>query len=229
MHNSAYNVVVDLGLQDVVVNYLAHAFLADTLPETRVGQVAADCLRQPEVLQLLPAVRRGVMQHRHVDSYTDRHAVVHRAIARISERWGWFASIVLDVYFDHLLARNWPSFCETPLHEYLPTLYADLLRGQAWLPEKAAGTVRWLVDENVMDTYRTLAGIENALGRVTRIIRKRMPERSMNLVEAMPDLAVHDDALNHDFQEFFPQLMRFSQEWLILNPISSFTPVLKIG
>lgn len=200
------------------MNYLAHALLAEPTPESRMGNVIADCLRQPDLAHLPADVVRGVMQHRAVDAFTDRHPVVHRAIARLSERWGWFTGIILDVYFDHLLAVSWDRHFPVSLGQFVFEVSTDLRATAGGLPERAAFTARWLVESGVMATYATREGITAALERVTHIIRRRIPERAIDLAEAMPDLTARHQQLTDDFAEFFPQLVARSKEWAATTP-----------
>lgn len=189
------------------MNFLAHALLAEPTPESRLGNVLADCLRQPDLATLPARVVAGVKQHRAVDAFTDRHPVVHRAISRMSERWGWFTGIILDVYFDHLLATSWDRYCPVPLSQFVYEVGADLRETAKYLPEGAAMTAGWLADSGVMATYETADGIEAALARVTLILRRRIPQRPVDLTDAMPDLRTHHTKLAEDFAEFFPQLV----------------------
>lgn len=155
----------------------------------------------------------GVKRHRAVDAFTDRHPVVYRAIARMSERWGWFTGIILDVYFDHLLAISWEKYCPVPLGQFVFEVGADLRATAGCLPEGAAMTARWLAGSGVMATYAEVAGIEAALARVTLILRRRIPQRPVDLTDAMPDLRTHHAALVDDFAEFFPQLVAASAKF----------------
>lgn len=193
------------------MNYLAHALLAEPTPESRLGNVLADCLRQPDLANLPPAVVDGVKQHRAVDAFTDRHPVVNRAISRLSERWGWFTGIILDVYFDHLLALSWDRYSPVPLNQFVFELATDLRATAACLPDGAAEVARWLAGSGVLATYAELDGIEAALARVTLILRRRIPQRPVDLTDAMPDLRTYHPALVEDFAEFFPQLIRASR------------------
>jgi len=125
------------------MNFLAHALLAEPTPESRLGNVLADCLRQPDLATLPAGVVAGVKQHRAVDAFTDRHPLVHRAIGRISERWGWFTGIILDVYFDHLLAVRWDRYCPVPLGQFVFEVGTDLRATAGCLPDGAAMTAGW--------------------------------------------------------------------------------------
>lgn len=203
---------------NVGVNHLAHLLLAEPTPESRVGNLAADFVQHREIAALSDGIRRGIKQHQQVDSFTDRHPAVQRGIRRLSERWGWFTGIILDVYFDHLLATSWATYCPVPLDQFAFEVNADLLSAAHLLPPAAAESIRHIARMNRIVTYRELTGVETALVRLTHIIRQRMPQRAVELVEAMPDLATHREWLEVDFAEFFPQLVSFSVEWVSATP-----------
>jgi len=199
------------------VNHLAHLLLAEPTPESRLGNIAADYVWHREIAPLPDGVRRGIKQHQQVDSFTDRHPAVQRSIRRLNERWGWFAGIILDVYFDNLLATDWATYCPVPLEQFAFEVNADLLSVVHLLPDSAAESVRHITRTNRIVTYRGLDGIEAALVRLTYIIRQRIPQRAMDLTEAMPDLAANREWLEADFAAFFPELMAFSQKWCADN------------
>lgn len=196
------------------MNHLAHLVLAEPTPASRLGNLIADYTKPLEVAALPAAVRRGVMQHRAVDGYTDRHPAVHRAIGRLPDVWGWFKGIVMDVYFDHLLTRIWDEFDLPPLRAFVDELNRDLLTAVADAPEDAAESVRRIVSGDRLYRYRELAGVEAALRRITGIIRERMPTRAVDLVPALADLEATREPLTADFRAFFPDLRRFGESWL---------------
>lgn len=195
------------------MNHLAHLLLAEPTPESRLGNLVADYVDPRQVPGLPDPVRRGVMQHRQVDAFTDRHPAVFRGMARLPERWGWFKGILLDVYFDHLLAAGWTDYCPVPLPQFVSAVNADLLAVAGQAPPAAAASVRRIAGTDRLLTYTDLSGVEDALARITHILRERMPTRAVDLVEAVPDLTAARPGLEADFAEFFPQLVQFSTEW----------------
>ena len=195
------------------MNHLAHLVLAEPTPASRLGNLVADYLRPADVAALPADIRRGVMQHRAVDGFTDRHPAVNRCLALLPERWGWFKGIVVDVYFDHLLTRTWDEFGLPPLRAFVDDLNRDLMAAADAAPE-AFDDVKRIVSGDRLYGYRELAGVEGALRRLTGIIRDRMPTRAVDLVPALADLETAREGLTAEFREFFPDLRRFSADWL---------------
>ena len=87
------------------MNFLAHLHLADPDPGLMLGGIVADFARPPELAALPPEVQDGVRLHRMIDGFTDSHPVVRGSVARIAEKYHWFSGIVIDIYYDHILAR----------------------------------------------------------------------------------------------------------------------------
>jgi acyl carrier protein phosphodiesterase len=200
------------------MNHLAHLLLAEPTPESRVGNLAADYVWHREIAALPPAVQRGIKQHQQVDAFTDRHPAVQRSLRRLNDRWGWFTGIIIDVYYDRLLALSWADHCPLRLERFAFEVNADLLSVAHLLPPSAEASVRRIAETNRIVTYRDLSGIEAALVRLTWVIRQRIPQRAVELVESLPDLAANHVALAEDFAEFWPQLAAFSKGWCEANP-----------
>jgi acyl carrier protein phosphodiesterase len=176
-----------------------------------LGGVVADFARNPEVAALPPDVRAGVRLHRLVDGFTDRHPVVHRSITRVAARAGWFAGVVIDIYFDHLLARDWARYSPEPLPAFARRAYRTLEDRFAVAPPAAQGFIRSFVDNDLIAKYATPDGIAETLARVSRAIAVRIPKRAVWLPDALPDLAAADADLAADFAAFYPELIAFAE------------------
>jgi acyl carrier protein phosphodiesterase len=161
------------------VNFLAHLHLADGDPGDMTGGVAADFVRNPQLHLLAPDVLRGVKLHRLIDGYTDRHPVTLRSISRISRQMGWYSGIVIDIYYDHILAREWARYSTEPLSAFAARSYAVLDAGHGGLPDDARDFIRRFVDEDRLNRYATRDGIEDTLARVSVVIANRIPTRAM--------------------------------------------------
>ena len=197
------------------MNFLAHLYLSDDKPEAMVGNLVADFIKGPALELLPPGVQAGVQQHRSVDAFTDRHPVVMRSIARIGKTWGWFSGIIIDVYYDHVLARDWGRYAEVPLRAFVDRAHAVIRDHAEFMPEEAREYALRFVETDRMMSYAEPdgSGVEEALRRLSDRIAVRIPKRAVPLQDAMPDLrAAHPD-LAADFHEFFPDAIRLASGW----------------
>jgi len=192
------------------VNFLAHLHLADPDPGLMLGGIVADFARNPEVAALPEGVQAGVRLHRLIDSYTDSHPVVRGSVGRIAEKYHWFSGIIIDIYYDHILARDWGRYSAEPLADFAGRAYALLDQALPLAPEESARFIRSFIDDDRLARYATPEGIEDTLARVSRRIAGRIPKNAIRLERAMPDLLAKDDRLSADFHAFYPELMGFA-------------------
>jgi acyl carrier protein phosphodiesterase len=192
------------------VNFLAHLHLSDGTPGSMLGGVVADFVKGPAVAALPADVREGVRLHRLIDGFTDRHPIVQRSVGRLGAKLGWFAGIVVDIYYDHVLARDWAAYSAEPLRAFADRAYAALEEHLAVVPDEAERFVRGFIDDDRLVRYATPDGIADTLARVSRRIARRIPNRAVRLELAMPDLLAADRELAADFHAFYPELVRFA-------------------
>ena len=117
------------------MNWLAHLLLSEPDVEARVGSVAADWVKGERRLAFSAGVQSGFALHRVVDHFTDTHAVVARSLARIQSPYKRYAGVLVDVFYDHFLARNWPLFCAQPMRAFIDEVYAAIAAHEPQLPE----------------------------------------------------------------------------------------------
>lgn len=174
------------------------------------GGIVADYLKQPQVLLLPADVQEGVRLHRSIDSYTDSHIVVRRSIGRLSANWQWFSGIIVDIYYDHILARDWTRYSAEPLKSFTQRAYRVFEDLMPLVPDDAAANIRRLIETDRLMMYTSADGIEDTLARVSDRIEARMPKHARRLEGAMPDLLANVAGLSADFHLFYPELMRFA-------------------
>lgn len=185
-----------------------------------LGGIVADFVYNRDVPLLPESVQQGVRLHRFVDAFTDRHAVVLKSVSRMSAKLGWFTGIVIDIYYDHILARDWSRYSIEPLDTFARRAYRHLggayaqtpLEGQPFTPPEAQHFIRRFIDNDVLVDYATTDGITRAFERVSRVIAERIPKKAVWLPDAMPDLLAADADLAADFHTFYPELFAFASE-----------------
>src|SRR5215831_13515757 len=99
------------------MNWLAHAFLSKPDIEFCLGNLLAYLIRGRDRMAMTAAFLQGVRQHQAIDAFTDSHPVVQRSRARISG-YRHATGILVDVFYDHFLARDWNRHSTEPLEAF---------------------------------------------------------------------------------------------------------------
>jgi acyl carrier protein phosphodiesterase len=184
------------------MNWLAHLYLSEPNPRFRIGNLLPDLVPMSALSGLSPDLMRGVRQHRRIDAFTDTHPIVRRSISRVRPDFRRFGGILVDIFYDHFLAREWLSFSPTPLEIFIAEFYASFDACRSEIPSEAMVHLERIQQMNWLYSYREVSGIRTALDRLGLRLRRPVP-----LGEAISVLQENYDALYKDFCVFFPELI----------------------
>ena len=187
------------------MNYLAHAWLARHSDDALLGGLLGDFVfGQSALLDWPEPIRAEIVRHRRIDRYTDDHPAVVAARTRFGPLRR-YAGIVLDVYFDHCLARDWADYHAEPLPQFTGRVY-EVLAAQRELPERLAYIAPHMAAQDWLGSYREFAVLEQVIGGMSRRL-----SRPQLLAGAMSELERLYQPLSDDFREFYPQLQVFAR------------------
>ena len=186
------------------VNYLAHLYLAGDDPAAQVGNLMGDFIKGPIPESLSPGLAAGVRLHRRIDSYTDQHACFRVSRRRLASPLQRYGGIIVDVIYDHMLARKWANHHPQSLAEYAANVYRTLEAQRADMPPDMQRRVRGMIDTRLLEAYADEATVTAALDRIAQRLKRPVP-----LGAAGSDLSRDRAGFEADFEQFFPQLKAF--------------------
>ena len=195
-----------------MMNWLAHLLLAEDNPESRLGNLLGDLVKGVERKSLASSLQRGLRCHQAIDIFTDKHLIVKRSKKRINEKYRRYAGILIDVFYDYILANHWQDYSDIPLTKFTTTVYASWADHIDYLPAYAQGVIRRLIAEDWLSSSSSLEGIENTLVRISWKLSRRR-NRQFDLTPAKQELTLNYAELEQDFQQFFPQLISYIDNW----------------
>lgn len=187
------------------MNYLAHLLLADGSSQSLVGGLLGDFARGLDVSSLPPAMREALLAHRRIDAFTDAHPVVRQSRARVSAAFARFSGILVDVFYDHFLARHWGEYAREPLPGFARRVYGALREHERYLPPRLARVLPRMAAEDWLSGYAEIGNIGHALAGLERRFK-----RPTGLSRALGELTQNFEALSADFGRFFPELNAFA-------------------
>ena len=184
------------------MNWLAHLFLSEPNPAFRIGNLLPDLVGPSALSGLSSDYLRGVRQHRRIDSFTDAHPVFRRSISRLGPGFRRYGGILVDIFYDHFLTRQWPALSPTPLRPFTDEVYASFETHRDDIPSEAHAHLERMKSGNWLCAYGDFAGVALTLERISRRFRKPVP-----LANAVPVFERDYAGFQSDFRAFFPELM----------------------
>lgn len=188
------------------MNFLAHIYLSGEDEGITIGNFIADGIKGKQYKKYPLQIQKGILLHRGIDSFTDQHPTVRQSTKRLHENYGHYSGVIVDILYDHFLAKNWKNYHSQPLDEYVGEFYEILRKYFEILPTRIQRMMPYMIADNWLLSYATVEGISNILTQMNR----RTKERSkMNL--AVIELEQYYTEFETEFTYFFEELKTFSK------------------
>jgi acyl carrier protein phosphodiesterase len=195
------------------MNYLVHFLLAGDDDELRLGNLLGDVVKgRVERFAhrgVTERLRTGIQMHRTIDAFSDRHPAVHRSKQILAPAYGRLSGVIVDMFYDHVLARRWTEHHPRPLSVYTQDVYRTLRGNRHRMPAAVHPLIDAMTLGDWLQAYASQRGIERAL----RGMAARRPVAA-EIATAGRLLSDHFDRFSTDFDEFLPDLRARCAEFL---------------
>ncbi|HCR54256.1 MAG TPA: DUF479 domain-containing protein [Cytophagales bacterium] len=192
------------------MNFLAHVYLSGNDPQLMIGNFIGDFVKGRNLNDRYNAdIVKGIELHRAIDEFTDQHEVVLNSKVRLRPKYRHYSGVIVDMYYDHFLAKNWNDFHDISLQSFASQFYALLKENESILPKEVLYMMPYMIKGNWFVNYAQKDGIHRAL---TGMSRRTSFDSKMD--EAIEDLSKHYTLFENEFLDFFPSLKTFSNDWI---------------
>ena len=191
------------------MNYLAHLFLSGDDEDLMVGNFIADAIKGKQIDRFSAEIQRGVRLHRAIDTFTDAHEITKLSKARLSTEYRHYAGVIVDIYYDHFLAKNWSNYHHIPLADFTTKVYDMLENYQDILPDRITHMLQYMVPQNWLLNYAHYEGIDRVLNGMSR-----RTKFDSGMEHAINELKLYEELFENEFSLFFPQLQLFVEDEL---------------
>ena len=155
-------------------------------------------------------VQKGIILHRAIDTFTDAHPIFRQSTKKLHQKYHHYAGVIVDVLYDHFLAKNWNDYSDEKLEVFVARFYQSLRDNHTILSERAKEIMPYMIKHNWLLSYQTVDGI-------TRILTQ-MDGRTKNQSQmrfAANELCEFYTEFEKEFTIFFQELILFSKTKII--------------
>ena len=183
-------------------------FLSCKDPALMQGNFLGDFLNNQQVAKLPVTLQKGIVLHRAIDSFTDKHSDVKACTKRLRESQGKYVPVVIDVLFDYILHQNWERYSQDPFQDFETMVYINLMDGLEYYPSKMQKVTIAMVNDRFLSNYITIPGLTRTFNELI----KRSSFQS-NMSNAVTDLLKNIDFLDEKFNSFFPDIIAYTKKY----------------
>ncbi len=190
------------------MNFLAHIYLSGDNDLIKIGNFIADGIHgKPD--NFPPDVQKGIILHRAIDTYTDAHPVFRQGTKRLHAAYHHYAGVIMDIFYDHFLAKNWKDYSDVQLGEFVGAFYKSLKDNYNILTDRTKGMMPYMIEHDWLGSYATVEGI----GRILAQMDHRTKYRS-GMGKSTKELLEFYNEYEAEFAAFFADLENHVEEKL---------------
>jgi acyl carrier protein phosphodiesterase len=187
------------------MNFLAHIYLSGDNDLIKIGNFMADGIRGKHFESYPLEIQKGIILHRAIDTFTDANPIFRQSTKKLHENYHHYAGVIVDVFYDHFLAKNWTKYSDEKLDDFVERFYQSLQDNTALLSERTKGMMPYMIKQNWLVSYQTIEGINQIL---TQMDYRTKNESKMRF--ATNELSEFYSEFETEFTDFFKELILFS-------------------
>lgn len=185
------------------MNFLGHFYLSHHDSDLLIGNFIADFVKGKKYKDYPPRIAEGIMMHRHIDHFTDTHALVRQGRQRLFDKYRHYSGVIIDMYYDHFLANLWKDYSEISLISFSEKAYQTIESHFEVLPAKSQHMFPFMKKRNWLLAYATTNGLGQALTGMSKRINY-----DSKLEESIDELHEYYDLFKEEFQQFIVEIKK---------------------
>ena len=191
----------------IFMNFLAHIYLSGENDLVRIGNFVGDWIKGNEYKKFHPDIQKGILLHRSIDYFTDNHPTVRQSKSRFSEKYHKYSGIIIDILYDHFLAKEWDNFSCVELPQFTVQLSECLISNMHHFSKEIQEFIPRFMNRKWIESYVTIDGIEQVLKGMTR--HTSLPDKTDDAIRIFTD---NYTDFRNEFYSYFPLLINYIEE-----------------
>jgi acyl carrier protein phosphodiesterase len=125
----------------------------------------------------------------------------------LHKNYSHYSGVIVDILYDHFLAKNWKDYSNVPLEVYVEQFYDSLEANFEMLPNRTQRMLPHMIADNWLLSYAKIEGIQRVLDGMNRRTKN---VSGMNT--ATNELKQYYTEFENEFTSFFEELRAFTKQ-----------------
>jgi acyl carrier protein phosphodiesterase len=194
------------------MNFLAHIYLSGENDQVKIGNFIGDWIKGNDFNKYPADIKKGILIHRSIDSYTDNHPIVRQSKSRLNDKYHKYSGVIIDIFYDHFLSVNWDTYSSVSISDFTNGLNNCLTAYMEFLPAPIQEFIPRFMKNRWMESYGTPDGIEKVLEGMSR--HTSLPDKTIDAIEI---LKIYYTEFQNEFNEYFPTLIHHVEEKFLIS------------
>ena len=147
-------------------------------------------------------IQKGIILHRSIDTFTDAHPIFRQSTKRLHANYHHYSGIIVDIFYDHFLAKNWSNYSDEKLDHFTERFYQSLRDNHDSLTLKTQKMMPYMINHDWLSSYQNIESIESVLAKMDT----RMKYES-NMRFSVAELRTFYSDFESEFTAFFAALI----------------------
>lgn len=186
------------------MNFLAHFFLGRSKEEYLLGNFMGDFVKGKDYEIYVPEIQKGILMHRDIDTFVDNHPSFIKTKRLLFDRYKHYAGVIVDIYYDYFLTKNWGRYSELNMFEFIEHSYNVLDKYQNVMPFSAQIALKHMRKGDWLTRSTSYEGLIKTFYGMSKYIK-----HDTGMENALDELLLHEELINEHFNEFFPEMITF--------------------
>lgn len=192
------------------MNYLAHIYLSGENDLVKIGNFMADGIHGKKIENFQIDIQKGIILHRFIDTYTDAHPVFRESTKRLHSNYHHYSGIIVDIIYDHFLAKNWSDYSDEKLDHFINRFYNSLNENFELLTTQTQQFMPYMISQNWLLSYQTIEGIEAILTQMDARMKRRNKQNTI-MRFAVAELQLYYTEFETEFRTFFKEITQHTK------------------
>ena len=190
------------------MNYLGHLYFSDNDIEFMYFNLLGDFVKGSKFENYTEREVQGIRLHRTIDRYIDDHEAVLELLHELYNDLPKIAGIAVDLYFDHLLAKNWDKYHRLSLNDFISNFYAFPFDTTKYNSPMFELVISRMKQFDWLGSYRHREGLERACSGLSKRI-----SFENKLSEAPKIFDKFENRINETFEAFMTDSIPFFKNY----------------